>query len=251
MTVPVTIGPATLYHGDCLDILPAMAGAERADLLATDAPYRLTSGGNNPSPGFNGMSGKFAIGRYDNCGEIVKCGVEWEDWLPAAYAALADDADAYVMANDKHVGRAQAAALAAGFGFHNLLSWDKGRPTPNRWYMKHLEFTLYLWKGRARPINDKGAQQQLRGRLVPESDHPTEKPVALMAEYIRQSTVPGGLVLDPFMGSGTTGVAAVRAGRRFVGIELSRRWYDVAVALISAALDSPSLFAPAGPQGGG
>jgi len=235
MTRVEKIGAATLYLADCRDVLPLVSGA---DLLCSDPPYRLTAGGKYTGE----MGGVFAVDVYDNDGGIVDCDLEFADWMPLTFAALATDADAYVMVNDKNQNAAQNAMLDAGFKFHNLLVWDKGAATPNRWYMKNLEFTVYSWKGKARGINDKGAKQLIRCPQVDVSQHPTEKPVSLMTHYITNSTSPGDTVLDPFMGSGTTGVAALKSGRKFIGIESSEKWFDVACQRIRDALDSPDLF---------
>lgn len=74
--------------------------------------------------------------------------------------------------------------------------------------------------------------------------HPTEKPVALMAELISLYTKPGQMILDPFMGSGTTGVAAVKLGRKFTGIEMDPAFYAVAKRRITEALEQPDMFIP-------
>lgn len=235
MTRVERIGAATLYLADCREVLPLVSGA---GLLCSDPPYRLTSGGKYTGE----MGGAFAVGTYDNDGSIVDCDIEFEDWMPLAFAALADDADAYVMANDKNQNAAQNAMLDAGFKFHNLLVWDKGTATPNRWYMKNLEFTIYSWKGRARTINDAGAKQLIRCPQVDVTQHPTEKPVALMRHYIVNSTDAGATVLDPFMGTGTTGVAALESGRAFIGIESSEKWFDVACDRLSRRGERPDLF---------
>ncbi|MDO8421136.1 MAG: DNA methyltransferase [Parvibaculum sp.] len=235
MTRVETIGAATLYLADCRDVLPRIRGAK---VLCSDPPYRLTAGGKYTGE----MGGVFAVEVYDNDGGIVDCDIEFSDWMPLAFAALADDADAYVMANDKNQNAAQNAMLNAGFKFHNLLVWDKGTATPNRWYMKNLEFTIYSWKGRARGITDKGAKQLIRCPQVDVTLHPTEKPVALMKHYITNSTDAGATVLDPFMGTGTTGVAALESGRAFIGIESSEKWFDVACERLSRWGERPDLF---------
>jgi len=224
-----TIGGATLYLGDCLEVLPGLD--EKADLLAVDAPYKLTSGGvGKPSKTQIPMRGKFDAATYANDGDIVLCDVKWADWMGLAFAALKADADAYFMANDKEVFPCWNAAMAVGFKHHNLLPWDKISPTANKFYMKNNEFVLYCWKGRARTINDPSQQQTIRMRAPRGADsrHKTQKPWRLMANYIRQSSQPGDLVLDPFMGSGSTGVAALKEGRRFIGIEKDAAIYETA-----------------------
>lgn len=226
----VTIGPCTLIHGDALDILPDLRGC--ADLLVTDPPYKLTSGGT----GSGAMGGKFSDDVYDNTGLLMDV-VRWQEIGGPLYRALAVDADAYVMCEDKNLFAAHGGFLGAGFKYHGLLSWDKISPSRSRFYMKHQEFTLFLWKGKARDITHGGDK---RGQTMPRpkgATHPTQKPVELMAMYIRNSSQPGQLVLDPFMGSGTTLVAAVQEGRRAIGIEKDAVHFEVACALVQAAVD--------------
>lgn len=214
-----------LYNGDIAEVLPhIMADGTRADLICTDPPYRLTSGGKTPG----GLHERIGDDDYDNSGQIVDCDIDWPDFMPLFYAALAENAHAYVMANNRNVEPMLIEARRAGFRFHNLLYWDKETVTPNRWYMKNAEFTGFFYKGTAFAINDPSSKAGVRCPHRDETKHPTEKPVPLMGMYIRNSTQPGGVVLDPFMGSGTTGVAAVRAGRGFIGIEKNERWFEVA-----------------------
>jgi len=141
-----------------------------------------------------------------------------------------------VMSNNRNIQPMLNAADKAGFGFHNLLVWDKVTATPNRWYMKNCEFTGLFYKGKAKQINNCSSMAGIRYPHKDESDHPTEKPVGLMEYYILNSTQPGDLVIDPFMGSGTTGIAAIKNGRRFIGIELEKEWFDVARKRIEGAM---------------
>lgn len=231
------IGGCTLYLGNSMEIMPTI---EPAHLTVSDVPYSLTTGGKAKSQ--KTMSGIFAAHNYANDGQLIMATVPFPAMMDALYASLVDDADCYVMANDKNVHPLTTAALAAGFQFHNLLVWDKVTPTANRWYMKNLEFTLYLWKGRARTINNPSAKQLIRGGVDKETGHPTEKPVYLMEEYILNSSAHGETVLDPFMGSGTTGVACVRTGRQFVGIEIDPVYFEVACERIRAAYALPAMF---------
>lgn len=235
----ITIGNCRLILGDMQEVLPVLRPCAR--MCLSDVPYRITSGGNTTGE----MAGCFDKSAYDNSGELFDM-VEWEDMAPLIYGALDDDADAIIMTSDREEAAARAAFLGAGFGFHRLLVWDKITATPNRWYMPNCEFGLYLYKGRAQRIRDCGSKALIRcpqqdvshhylGADVPADQrrpHATEKPVALMAYWMANSTAPGDLVLDPFMGSGSTLVAAARTGRAAVGIEKDPKWFEVARARV-------------------
>jgi len=237
MSIPVVIGDAILYHGDALEILPVLAGVARC--VVSDVPYRLTAGGCSRA-----LKGCLSVDEgYVNDGQIIPCDLTFDDFMPLVFAACAEDADAYFMADARNIGNLMSAALRVGFAHHNVLVWDKCSVTPNRWYMKGCEFVAYVFKGRARTINDPSAAQILRcPNPVGVKVHPTQKPVGLMAEYIRQSTDPGDVILDPFMGSGTTGVAAIQAGRRFIGIEIHDGYFQAAVSRVAAARRQGDLF---------
>ena len=225
-------GSWSVYNADAMDWMPS------ADCVVTDPPYLLESGGCTKG----GLHERFGGGGvYGNTGEIVPCDIDWADFMPLIFRALKDPGHAYIMANNRNVQPMLNAAEKAGFHFHNLLVWDKITATPNRWYMKNIEFTGFFSRGCAFPINDCSQKQLVRCPQVDESKHPTEKPVSLMASYILNSTQPGQTVLDPFMGSGTTGVAAVRSGRKFIGIEKDRKFFDMAVERLSTAVDQASF----------
>lgn len=219
----VTIGKCRLILGDCRDVLPELEGI--ADFLFCDVAYSLTSGGN----AHQSMGGIFAQTNYQNDGLLMEV-PDWEELGGPFFRACKPDADAYIMTNDKNLFRAGLAFEGAGWKFHNLLVWDKVRATRNRWYMKNLEFTIYMWKGRAdqKGINDCGSKQLFTLNAKRETAHPTEKPVALCDHYIRNSTNQGDTVLDPMMGSGAALVAAAQAGRRAVGIEKNPEYFAIA-----------------------
>jgi site-specific DNA-methyltransferase (adenine-specific) len=236
------IGDATLILGDCREIMPVLPPV---DCVCTDAPYKVTSGG------FGALEGGFSgwiKDNYDNKGSIVECDLDWGDWLPLIPAAMKPNAQAYLFSNDRNLQAARAAAESAGLIFHRLLVWDKRAALPNRWYQQTCEFVLFMRKGKAFQINDPSSKSLQSIFQRDESDHPTEKPVSLCQLYIENSTSAGETVLDPFMGSGTTGVAAVRSGRKFIGIELTQQWFDVACSRLEAAMHEPRLFADPPPK---
>jgi site-specific DNA-methyltransferase (adenine-specific) len=227
------INGVTIYCGDAMEILPNLP---MVDLILTDPPYKLTSGGHTGE-----MGGVFAPVAYDNSGSIVECNIDWPDFMPLLSAIL-PHGHAYVMANNRNVQAMLNAAESAGFGFHNLLVWDKITCTPNRWYAKNLEFIGFFYKGKAIYINDCSSKQLIRCPQVDVSQHPTEKPVALFEHYIVNSTEKNALVCDPFAGSGTTGVAAVKTGRRAILIEKSPEWYEVICRRVERASKQLYMF---------
>lgn len=227
----VQIGTCTVFHADIKEIYELLP---KADCLVTDPPYRLTSGGSTPSRHLR-MKGGWMKG-YNNNGQVVECDIVWDDILELCYLLCATNADAYVMANDKNLLPCLTAAQSAGFGIHNILVWDKINATANRWYMKNVEFTAYLWKGTARRINDCGSKQLVRIKQIDETTHPTEKPVELMKYYIANSSKERDTILDPFMGSGTTGIAALSLNRNFIGVEKNKTFFDMAVQRLQAAV---------------
>ena len=248
----VTIGDATLVHGDALAFFDGPGKDTQADCFVSDPPYRLESGGQNGAAGqtettggHRPMAGKFDNRHYNNDGNIVKSDIGWPE-IMGLVSSILPHGHAYIMANNRHVYPALSAAEAAGLRFHNILVWDKGAGTPNRWYMKNCEFTLLLFTGKAKPINNCGSRQLIRVPNIRGADHPTEKPVALMQHYIENSTSPGDLVVDPFMGVGSTAVACLRSGRRFIGCEIDRHYFDLACRRVGASSDhTPSLFGSA------
>lgn len=231
------IGPVTVIHGDMRAALKDYRNA--VDLVVTDPPYKLTSGGRNS----DAMKGKFSKDRYDNSGNLMKI-LPWSEMAPEIFASLKTDSDCYVMSNDKNLFEAHAAFVNAGFRFHNLLAWDKNSPTRNRWYMKHMEFTLYLFKGKARTIRNPGSKQLFPSKRPDLDWHSTSKPVELMRHYIENSSDPGDLVLDPFSGSAATGVAAMECGRRALLIEIDAGYFTKACARLQDRWDQLSAVVP-------
>jgi len=222
------IGDCTLYYGDCLEVMPTL---EKVDCVVTDPAYRVISGGNTTE---TYRTGGVLV---KNDGKIFEHNdITIEEWMPPLYEALKDPAHAYLMTNFLNLGPMMAAGESNGFLFHNLLVWLKNNVTPNRWYMKNVEYTLLARKGAAFSINNKGSKTCFETKNPTDKIHPTEKPVELMEYYVNNSTKPDGVVLDPFMGSGTTGVACVNTGRKFIGIELDPRYFDVACERIEKAV---------------
>jgi len=230
-----TIGDCVLYCGDSLEIIPKMvANADQVDMVLSDIPYKIEAGGNTSDL----MGGCFSSENYDNSGSIVECDIEFSEIYPLLYNVLRHG-HCLTMVNNRNVQEMLNEAEKAHFYFHNLLIWDKGTVTPNRWYMKNCEFIGMFKKGKAKNINNCSAKALVKYPQVDETSHPTEKPVGLMQYYIENSTQAGEIVIDPFMGVGSTGVACVKSGRKFVGIEIDKKWFDIACERITEIYELP------------
>lgn len=225
----------TLMHGDCLELLKGIPDGS-IDLILTDPPYKIVSGGCTTKK--NATSGILSRKNNDvRKGTLfAENSIAFSDWLPEVFRILKNNSHCYIMINGRNLSNLQAECEKAGFKYQNLLVWNKGNVTPNKWYMNQCEFILMLRKGKAKPIRNMGTStllniQNIIGRKV----HPTEKPLELLELLINNSTDPGETVLDLFMGSGSTGVACVNTGRRFIGIELDKQYFDIAANRISEA----------------
>ena len=243
-----------LYNGDCLEVMKSIPD-NSIDLVATDCPYKIVSGGCRkiPKDGERETSGILTHRHKDNKRtdwvDAVRTGkmfanndIEFKAWLPDVYRVLKDKSHCYIMVNSRNLAELQKQAELVGFKFQNLLVWDKGNVTPNRYYMQGFECILMLRKGGAKNINNLGSSNILKvPNIIGNKTHPTEKPIDLMRILIENSTQPNEIVLDPFMGSGSTMIACLNTNRKGIGIELDKHYFDIANKRINehkAALDA-------------
>jgi site-specific DNA-methyltransferase (adenine-specific) len=128
--------------------------------------------------------------------------------------------------------------LAHRFNYRDMKQQNGGKQMRDLWQVAERPEpggTQVVW-----PLPTPGPREKLQGR------HPTQKPLALLERVIAASSAEGDLVLDPFMGSGTTGVAAAMSGRRFLGVEMNPEYLDLAAKRIRAAGGLPAVEARAG-----
>lgn len=154
--------------------------------------------------------------------------IKFSEWLPECYRVLKNKTHCYIMISPRRLKELQIACEDVGFKYQNLLVWDKHNAVLNKYYMNAYELILMLRKGEAKNINHLGDSNLISIPGVTGREHPTQKPVSLMEVLIGNSTNKGDIVLDPFMGSGTTCVAAKRLGREYIGIEIDEKYYKVA-----------------------
>ena len=201
---PVIIGDATLYLGDCMDILPTLG---KVDAVITDPPYGI---------GYSSSPTKWS---RDNVG---RSGEDWDDKAPSVDGLLIPGADVMIWGGNHF-------ALPPSRGW---LMWVKppGLPTYGT--------AELCWTNISMPVRHLEA-----GRCNGDKwNHPTQKPLPLMLWCI--GFTKGKTILDPFMGSGTTGVAAIQMGRKFIGIEREPNYFDIACQRIEQAAAQGQMFAP-------
>ena len=216
------IGPHTLHQGDAYAIR-ATLGWHDADVF--DPPYLINATGaghyRKKRPNFDRMVQQDLHKGFD-LGIInpLLCGA------------------AVVFASNNQLAQLLS-HMAGSFDRHALCIWQKTNPQPiaNKHYRSDCEFYVHAWNKGWHPEGDIGQRLRVRRFTSPRGadrhDHPTCKPLALMDSIM--ANVAGTTVCDAFMGSGTTGVAAIRAGKIFTGIEQNPDHYATAVVRVTAA----------------
>ena len=214
-----------LRNADAIQELKTLPD-ESVDLVVTDPPYRTISGGTHSK----WKSGYPVSILSKNDGKIFDNNdVNHLEWLQECYRVLKPNTHIYIMTNVLNLFELQSIAEKVGFKLHNLLVWEKNTCNANRWYMKNCEYTLFMRKGEAKTINNPSSKTVHQfNNPVGNKNHPTEKPIDLMKFYIENSSNKNDIVLDPFMGSGSTGVACKELNRNFIGIELDEKYFNIA-----------------------
>jgi site-specific DNA-methyltransferase (adenine-specific) len=228
----VTIGNATLYNGDCLEAISEIAPLSVRAAI-TDPPYGI----NTKSDG---------SGKLSPWADMCNSAFWYAAWFGRVKSRLRTDGCMWTCLNWRSLVTFQKAACDIGWPIESLLVWDKKwiGPGGTRGLRPSYELAA-LFGCDDFSIDDRGLPdvQAFKWSSMKPNGHPAEKPVDLMRFLVENSTKPGETVLDPFMGSGTTGEAAMLTGRKFIGVELDRQWFDVACARIDAAQAQTDMFA--------
>ncbi|MDT3395449.1 site-specific DNA-methyltransferase [Streptomyces sp. B1866] len=227
----------TLHHGDALTILPTLP-TESMDAAITDPPYN--SGGLTPTQRTNDTArGKYVTGDarhdlpdFDGDTRDQRGYLAWLSLiLSECYRLTRSGAPLLVFSDWRQVPVTSDAVQAAGWTWRGIVPWHKPISRPAKGgFKRECEYVLWATHGPVdaarNPVYLPGlySASQPRGR---DRTHITQKPDTLMAELVKVCA-PQGTVLDPFAGSGSTGVAALTSGRSFVGIELSARYVTAA-----------------------
>ena len=246
----MTTEAETMIQGDCLEALKALP-AKSVDLVFADPPYNLQLGGDLHRPDNSKVDA--VDDHWDQFASFEAYDQFTRAWLSECRRVLKDDGALWVIGSYHNIFRVGAALQDLGFWLLNDVVWRKTNPMPNFkgtrfanahetliWAAKSRGQRRYTFNYDALKVSNDDLQMRSDWSLplctgderIKDEDgnkaHPTQKPEALLHRVLLASTKPGDLVLDPFFGVGTTGAAAKRLGRRFIGIEREAKYVEVA-----------------------
>ena len=238
------IGDCTLYLGDCLEILPTLGNV---DAVITDPPY--SSGGRQQAVTRSLFSKAKKVSEEtrtdewflgDNMGSDTY--VRWQRQIARVCLDICTfGSPAYVFTDWRQYTNIVTAWETSLWTLRSVVVWDKNRNgAMGSWWRNNHEWICALVKGKPRPLPHGSFFNTWKGSKPQGGEHPTEKPVELI-KYLVETVSEKGIILDPFAGSGTTGVACVQTGRRFIGIEINKKYFDIACKQIEEAYRQPVL----------
>lgn len=217
-----------LINDDCLNAMKDIPD-NSIDLIVTDPPYKTTSRGNA------GNSGGMLQKKINMQGKVfLHNDIKVIEYIPELYRVLKEGKHCYIMTNNVNLQEILNVATSCGFKFIKSLIWNKGNKIMGQYYMSQYEYILFFRKGKGIKINNCGTsdilsipnkkQKNKNGKNL----HDTEKPIDLMKILIENSSNENDIVLDSFMGIGSTGIACKRLNRNFIGIELDEEYFKIA-----------------------
>ena len=204
-----------IWLGDCREVLPLIG---RVDAVVTDPPYGVAYQ--------KGASGRGRHSRRNHSSPIIGDDAPFD---PSMFLHL----PCIMWGANHYSSRLPHGRWLAWNKLGHMEPWDSFSDVEFAWQNTRAADRIFslLWKGIAQGEKDDGGLRK----------HPTQKPVSLMRWCIGHLHVASGTILDPFMGSGTTGVACIQLGRKFIGIELDPRYFDIARRRLEAELSKPRL----------
>lgn len=238
----------TIYNEDCIEGLKRMED-NSVDLVITDPPYVLE----NQGGGF--WSKKEENNHYNARGTRkgmdklsgIKDG--FDDTVLDELCRIMKKINIYIFCSQKQIQHFLEYFVNGKECNWNLISWHKTNPIPacGNKYLNDTEYILFF---REKGVKIYGSYETkrtfyttLRNQVDNEKyNHPTVKPCNIVRNFIVNSSCEGDVVLDPFIGSGTTAVAAIREKRHYIGFELNKEYYDIACKRVSEERKQPTLF---------
>lgn len=226
-----------ISEGDAVRWLEGLE-SESVDLVVTDPPYES-------------LEKHRAVGTTTRLKHSKSSSNDWFTVFPnvrfpelfrEVHRVLRRNTHFYLFCDQETAFLAKPAGEAAGFKFWKPLVWDKQKIGMGYHYRSRYELILFFEKGKRR-LNDLGIADVLTAPRI-HRGYPTEKPVSINKTLIEQSSVPGEIVIDPFMGTASAGTAALEAGRSFWGCDLSPKAVSIAEERLLAAAEHSAAWGP-------
>lgn len=226
----------TVYNCDCIEGIRSKVPNESVDLVVTDPPY-LTAYKTNHRKSPHKFSTEIANDRLNRGGlQLIN------NYFVECYRVLKENSAIYVFCSSKTVGIFSELLTLAGFNIKNQIIWVKNNHTAGdlkAQYGQKYEVLIFANKGR-KEINGKRLTDIWEFDRVagPSLVHQNQKPIALIEQCLLKSSCENDVVLDGFMGSGTTAVACLKNNRNFIGFELDKDYYNICVDRIDEFIGS-------------
>ena len=235
---PGAFTPPKIEHADYRDFLAGLAAGEAA-LALTDPPYAISrkTGFANVKNGVDRFAVSMDFGEWDHAE------IDLDALASGLYRVLRRGGTAIVWYDLWKIGEVRVAFEAAGFGMFRQVLWQKTNPVPLNSKCTYLsnsrEAAVACVKG-GKPVFHGEYDNGIYALPIPRHNgkrvHPTQKPLGLFVDLVLKHSDPDDLVIDPFLGSGTTAVAAVGNGRRFAGCDLDRAYVDAACSRLGVSV---------------
>ena len=243
-TLSEQISSPVVKQGDYRELLAEMTDGS-ADLILTDPPYNISR-----QTGFASL-GKQSVPRFAvnmDFGEWDHKPVDLDTLSESAYRVLRKGGTAVIFYDVWKLSYLADAMSRAGFVMQRLVIWEKANPVPLNMrsaYLSNSRETAVSAVKSGKPTFNRQYHNGVYVCPIPagQREHPTQKPLNLFSELIRVHSLPGDLVVDPFLGSGTTGVAAVMNDRRFHGGDINSGYVQGALHRIRKAVEKPKQAA--------
>jgi site-specific DNA-methyltransferase (adenine-specific) len=236
------IGDATLYLGDALTTIDALS--DSIELVITDPPYSSGARRDADRQVRGSMLRSMDDEDWFSHDAMTAWGFTWfaRSSFTSIRQRLTIGAHVYVFIDWRQTPTVYGMLEASGYRVNQCLVWAKTHFGMGQHWRNQHENIVFASYGTPSDMLDRGMGSVLEcpGIQPTSRNHPTEKPVPLLSAIIE--AVPGATILDPFMGSGSTGVAAIQRGRRFIGIEIEPRYFDIACRRIEQAQRQGDIF---------
>jgi len=246
-----------IIQGDCLDIMKEMSN-NSVDVIIADPPYFISQEGKkisrkslNSKSWKRDMDIKLDFGKWDNFKDEQKFFDFTEKWFKECSRILKPKGWIYIFFDKQKIGYFDL-ILAKKYGIkpRGVFVWLKSNPCPSFRKVNYLSATEFIWigsKGECKLKNFLQQKEMFNYMITPnkssygETKHPTEKPIKLIEKFIKTGSNEGEIILDPFIGSGTTAIACLKTGRKFIGIEKEPEYVEIAKARIKPYLEQKKI----------